>query len=244
MGRMGGRQSATDLTAIEDALRAQWSLLRRWVGELDDTARSTPSVLGHWTVADLVAHLGRAMDALAVAQPAPAGTVPLSLGEYVGTYATRADEISDVTQDLAARIRNAPLQAVDAMAEAAFAQVLVLRALAPDPVIQARRAPILLSEMLLSRLIELVVHADDLTRSTAVAGRAPLHEPAVRLVADALLEIAVDRGGWNVEIVDPMAWIRLACGRVPFDVEALSRALQPVYTSDSLPDLGAVLPLL
>ena len=241
---MGGRQSAADLTEIEDALRAQWALLRRWVGQLDDASRIAPTILGAWTVEDLVAHLGRAMDALAAAQPAPAGTVPLSLGEYVGTYAGRAQEISDITHDLAQRIRTDPLPAVDAMAEAAFAQLLVLRGLAPDPVIQARRAPILLSEMLLSRLIELVIHGDDLARSTTVAGPAPLHPPAVRLVADALLEITVDRGGWLVEIVDPLKWIRLACGRVPYDVNSLARALQPVHTSDSLPDLGSLLPLL
>ena len=240
---MGGRQSANDLTVIEDALREQWGVLRRWVGGLSDAALSAPTVRAHWTVEDLVAHLGRAMDALAAAQPAPPGTVPLSLSEYVGGYSHRTQEATEATQD-SGRIGATSLQAADAMAEAAFAHVLTLRNLAPDPVVQARRAPVLLSEMLLSRLIELVVHADDLMRSTAVAGPAPLHEGAVRIVADTLLEIAVDRGGWNVEIVDPMAWIRLACGRVPFDVAALSRALQPVYTSDSLPDVGAVLPLL
>ena len=229
---------------IEDALREQWALLRGWVGQLDGSTRVSPTILGEWTVEDLVAHLGRAMDALAAAQPAPAGTVPLSLGEYVGTYSGRAQEISDITRDLAQRFRTDPLPAVDAMAEAAFAQLLVLRGLGPDPVVQARRAPILLSEMLLSRLIELVVHADDLARSTALAVRAPLHATAVRLVAEALLEITVDRGGWLVEVVDPMEWIRLACGRVPYDVETLARALQPVHTSDSLPDLGAALPLL
>ena len=241
---MGGQQSAADLTEIEDVLRAQWRRLRQWVGQLDEASRQRPSVLGGWTVEDLVAHLGRAMDALAVAQPAPSGTVPLSLGEYLGSYHRRAHEIADVTKELAASIRRDPLTAVDGMAEAAFAQTLVLRSLASDPVVQARRGPILLSEMLVSRIIELVVHGDDLARSTALAGPGPLDDRAVRLVAEALLEVAVDRGGWNVELISPLAWIRLACGRVPFSVDAVAEALQPVYTSDSLPDLGSVLPLL
>lgn len=241
---MGGQQSATDLTAIEDVLRRQWLLLRRWMGQLGTSTARMPSVLQGWTVEDLVAHLGRAMDALAIAQPAPAGTIPLSLAEYLSTYQRTAHQTADQTTELAASIRRDPLRAVDGMAEAAFAQLLVLKSLGPDPVVEGRRGPILLSEMLITRLIELVVHGDDLVRSTALAGPRPLDEEAVRLVAEALLEVAVDRGGWDVQIVSPLAWIRLACGRVPFDVDAVAASLEPTYTSDSLPDLGSVLPLL
>ena len=241
---MGGQQSATDLTAIEDVLRRQWLTLRRWLGHLGGPARLLPSVLEGWTVEDLIAHVGRAMDALAVAQPAPAGTVPLSLGEYLNSYQRSAKQIADLTTELAVSIRQDPLRAVDGMADAAFAQILVLKSLAPDPVVQGRRGPILLSEMLITRLIELVVHTDDIIRSTTVAGPRPLDEEAVRVVAEALLEVAVDRGGWDVQIVSPLAWIRLACGRVPFDVAAVAASLEPTYTSDSLPDLGSVLPLL
>ena len=90
---------------------------------------------------------------------------------------------------------------------------------------------------------------DDLVRSVhgdkaPLADASPLDPEAVITVAQALLEIAVDRGGWSLEIVDELAWIRLACGRVPFSVDAVAAALQPAYTSDSLPDLGTALPLL
>lgn len=241
---MAGLQSASDLTVIEDVLRAQWLTLRRWVGELDRDARQQPSVLADWSVADLVAHLGRAMDALAAAQPTEPGTVPLSLAEYLGTYPERSREISALTHELAEQISADPLTAVDRMAEAAFAQLLVLRDLAPDPVVQARRGPILLSEMLVSRLVELVVHGDDLQRSIPRAGGSPLADDAVRLVADALLEVAVDRGGWTLEVVDPLVWIRLAAGREPYDVDVLASAVRAVHTSDSVPDLGRELPLL
>ena len=245
---MGGQQSAADLTVIENVFRSQWLRLRDWVGDLDEAARQRPSVLEGWTVAEVVAHLGRAMDALAAAQPAEPGTVPLSLGEYVGQYPDRATQIAEVTRTLAAEIEADPLTAVDRTAEAAFAQLTQLRNLAPDPVVQARRGPIRLSEMVVSRLVELVVHGDDLARSTGRTGpgfgSGPLDEAAVRLVAEALLEIAVDRGGWSLEIVDPLTWIRLACGRVPYDVDVLAAAVQPVHTSDSVPDLGRMLPLL
>src|SRR5690606_28372050 len=118
--------------------------------------------------------------------------------------------------------------------------------LGADPVVQARRGPILLSELVISRVLELVVHADDLIRSThrSLPGQTPLEPEAVTVVADALLEILLDREGWSVEIAEEIAWIRLACGRVPLDASSVGAALRPQHTGDSLPDLGTHLPLL
>lgn len=236
-----------ELVALENLLRAQWLRLRDWVDRLDLAVDTEPSVLAGWTVAELVAHVGRAMDALTPAQPAAPGTVPLTLAEYVGTYPGLAADIQETTRQIAAQIAPDPLPAVERMAEAAFAQLSVLRDLGADPVVQARRGPVLLSTMVTSRLLELVVHADDLVRSTRlVAPRdpGPLEAGAVAVVADALLDVLVDRGGWAVEVVDPIAWLRLACGRVPLDAQTLPAALQPAHTGDSLPDLGTYLPLL
>ena len=247
---MSAPRTLDEVTHLEQTLREQWLALRGWVGRLDADAVAMPSVLAGWTVAELVAHLGRAMDALGAAQPTPPGTVPVTLAEYVGGYPERAQAIADFTRELAVEIADDPLASVDRMTEASFAQLGVLRGLGVDPVVQARRAPILLSEMMLSRLIELVVHADDLLRSTrgapALTGGAPgpLLPAAVTLVSDALLEIAVDRGGWEVEVIDELAWIRLACGRVPYSVESLAAALRPAHTAGGLPDLGNQLPLL
>ncbi|WP_372593194.1 maleylpyruvate isomerase N-terminal domain-containing protein [Actinotalea sp.] len=242
---MGGHLSDADLTRLEATLRRQWRLLRTWVGELDEAMGREPSVLDRWTVAELVAHLGRAMDALAAARPAP-GLTPLTLGEYLGTYPERAEEIAATSSALAEEIRFDPLRAVDEMAAAAFAQVAALRSGSGggDMVVQARRGPILLSEMILSRLIELVVHGDDLLRSLPRTTRSPLDPESVDLVAATLLEVLTDRGGWDLEVVDPIAWIRLAAGRVPFGMDTVSAALATRWTSDSLPDLGSRLPLL
>lgn len=244
---MGGPVDLVELTAIDDALRQQWQRLRRWVGELDDAALSRPSVLPGWDVSQLVAHLARAMGALAGSQPAGPGTGAQSLGEYLGRYPDGAAGIDQRTRDLAAQISPDPLGALDAMAEDAFAQLEVLRELGPDPVVLARRGPIHLSDMLVSRLVELVVHGDDLVRSTgrpARAGDGPVDDRALRMVADALLEVVVDRGGWDLEVVDPLGWTRLAAGRAPYDTDALTAALQARHTSDSVPDLGTMLPLL
>ena len=237
-----GVMPSGELADARTALHAQWDRLRSWVTEVvDDDVADDPSVLDGWSVAELVAHLGRAMEALAVCAPLPDGTVPYTLAEYVGTYLSRAEDIAETTRKLAAEIAHDPLTEIDTRARAAFER---LDELGPaDRVVQARRGPVLLSTMAVSRVLELVVHADDLARSVP-RGPDPVDPGALRLVADALLEIVVARGGWSLEIADARLWVRLATGRQVYDVDQLAIALHPRYTSDGVPDLGRMLPIL
>ncbi|QDW61216.1 maleylpyruvate isomerase N-terminal domain-containing protein [Oerskovia sp. KBS0722] len=234
-----------DLAEATAALRTQWDRLERWLGSLDDTlddAVDQPSVLAGWTVGELVSHLGRAMDALVAAGPVAPGTNPLTLAEYLGTYPERAEQIAQVTRTLDEEIATDRLTAVSGYARRAFAR---LDELAPtETVVQARRGPITLRDMVVSRLIELVVHADDLERSLPGVTEKAVDRGALDLVAAELLRIVVTRGGWSLEVVDPRLWVRLATGRIPYDVDDLARALAPLHTSDSVPDLGRMLPLL
>ncbi|MBX9245701.1 maleylpyruvate isomerase N-terminal domain-containing protein [Actinotalea ferrariae] len=244
---MGGPVDATELTAIDDLLRRQWLRLRGWVAELEPRTLARDSAVPGWTVGLLVAHLGRGFEALAVVQPTAAGTAAQSLGEYVAAYRDGAAEIDRLTRELAERIADDPLRGLDRVAETGLAQVTQLRETAPDPVVRGLRGPIHLSDMLVSRLLELVVHGDDLVRSLDRPVRSddgPLDPDAVRIVAEALLEVVVDRGGWDLEVVDPLGWVRIAAGRVPLDTDALTSAIRARHTSDSVPDLGGMLPLL
>ncbi|MCV2394979.1 maleylpyruvate isomerase N-terminal domain-containing protein [Actinotalea sp. M2MS4P-6] len=242
---MGGPLSADDVAALAALLETQWRRLRAWVELTDAATDPAPSSLPGWSVAELVAHLARAMSALAVCRPAEPGTVPLTLGEYLGTYPDRAEQITAVTRDLAVEIQHDPLRGIDRLSAETFDRLRELRAVGPDPVVQARRAPILLSEMVVSRLVELVVHGDDLVRSRGPwPGPGPLEPGAVQVVSDALLEVLLDRGGWDLEVVDPLAWLRVATGRVPVSVGTVTAALRARSTADSVPDLGSRLPLL
>ena len=185
-----------DVTERADVLRRQWGTLRAWVGNVVAAGDGgAPSILDGWTVADLVAHLGRAMSALAACEPAPAGTVPLTLAEYLGTYAGRAADIDRVTRELAGQIADDPLRHVDALVAEAFARV---DALGPaDVVVQARRGPVLLSTMIASRLTELVVHAEH--RGGGVGGE----------ILDRLVAWSRERGVHDVQLF-------AARGRAPF----------------------------
>ncbi|QTE29777.1 maleylpyruvate isomerase N-terminal domain-containing protein [Pengzhenrongella sicca] len=243
---MTGRSTRADLATASTLLERQWRTLRAWLGRVfaDDPGHvvDAPSALPGYTVVELVAHVGRALNALAVAEPAAPAVTPLTLAEYFSAFHDRSEEVVQSTRELASEIAPAPLAAVDRMAAAAVAR---LAALGPhDRVVQTPRAPILLSDMALSRLIELVVHGDDLDRSVPRFGDHPVDPDALELTAQALLGIVVARGGWSLELRDPLLWVRLATGRLPRGPDRLGDALAPRFTSDSVPDLGRMLPLL
>lgn len=233
----------TDLATAARLLRTQWDVLVEWLDEadLEDDTYDSPSQISGWTVGELVSHLGRSMDALAVTTPVPAGTVPMSFAEYLGTYPNRADEITAVTRELDSAIRDNRVTAIRTHGERALAQ---LDELAGNDVVQARRGPITLRDMVVSRVLELVVHGDDLARSLPGIVGDPVDRNALDLVANELLAIVIARGGWHIEVANPRLWVRLATGRTSYDVDDLARALQPKFTAGGVPDLGRMLPLL
>lgn len=235
-----------ELTTLENLCRAQWLRLRDWVDDRDLALSDAPSALAGWTCAELVVHLGLAMGALTRAQPAPSDAEPLTFARYVSGYPADAEGIAERTRDVAREHRDGPLPTVERQVEEAFAQLGVLRDLGADPVVVTRRGPVRLSTLVLTRLVELVVHGDDLVRSVggAAAGSGPLEPGAVAVVAEELRAALVERGGPDLEVADPQAWMRLACGRVACDTEAVRAALRPRNLGDGLPEVTHLLPLL
>lgn len=241
-----------DLRTLSTALRAQWDLLRAWLEEMEETTgwleglpptEDRPSPLAGWTVADLVAHLGRALAALSSCVAAGPEIEPLSLGDYLAGYSHDAVRTAQAAHELSIKIANQRFQALDGIAENAFAD---LKRLVPrngrDRAVFGLRGPIMLSDLILSRLIELVVHAEDL--APILARPAPVHAAARTLVAQALLDVLRRRTGADVVVGDARAWVLLAAGRLTWPQGVARGAILPASSSDGLPELTDALPLL
>ena len=212
-----------------ELLERQWGALRIWLGRLEPADLSRASVLDGWTVADLLAHLVRSFSTLPAVEPAPADVAPLTLNRYVSGYAAAAADIAEGTRVLAGRL-DEPLAALDRAWAAVPSALAALDDGSRSSVVRAPRGPVRLADFVLSRVIELVVHADDLARS--LGADAPLLPAAVAAVAGALEVAARERTSVPLRPpdADDLAWIRLACGRVdePATADAQRAAWLPL----------------
>jgi hypothetical protein len=198
-------------------LHEQWDALRVWIEEsglLDH--RTEPSVLQAWNVHELVTHVGRSFLALTVLGP-ETRTAPLALGEYVAGYGASAQEIADGTKQLARSFESDLLGGIDHCARLGFRTLDQLH----SEVVSTPRGALRLDDFVATRVIELVVHGDDLARSVPAIAPPPLLEGAVALVVDMLTNAYTDRVGRTPQVDDHMTWVRLATGRAPSDDPAL-----------------------
>lgn len=198
---------------LAGVLAAQLSVVRDWIAALSPADLDTVSVLDGWTVADLVAHLARSGSAMT--QLRPGEVAPLPLGEYVSAYAAAAAEIAEGTRALAVATAGDRLGAIDTAWATGLAALAALGPEDPgDRVVVGPRGPILLSDFVATRLIELVVHADDLGRSVGRPG--PQDQRAVDVVVAALVQIWSDRFPRRPlpALEGDLEWIRQASGRI------------------------------
>lgn len=253
-----------DLAAARAALDAEWALLRPWIVSLPRESYAVPSTLDGWTVGDLVAHLSRSLSPLGALQAAD-GAAPVTIARYVSAYAAAAPAILEGTRELARATSADPLAALD---EAWAAHRPVVDRLTPGEVVLATRGPLRAGDLVATRVLELVVHADDLARSVPDREPPGLDRDALGLVVRVLLGILEERSpGKSVEVrvppygvvqcvagprhtrgtpanvveLDGLTWVRLAAGRVPW-AEAV--AAGDVRASGERSDLAALLPLL
>ncbi len=196
---------------MDDLLRRQWQDLRTWLEDVDALGRAdVPTGLGDWTVGDLVAHLGLGLRLVTGITPAPEGTVPISLREYVAAYPPAATAIAGQTEELQVELGDDVLAGLDRIAGEAFEHLAGIA----TPVVLARRGPITRDDYVLTRLLELVVHGDDLARALD-APRHPGDREAVTTVATVLAVAYGEVTGGPPMVGSPLAWIRLAAGREP-----------------------------
>jgi uncharacterized protein (TIGR03083 family) len=256
----------TEPAAARAAYEAAHVGVRAYLADLPAEAWTRSSVLAGWTVSDLGAHLVLVADSVAALEPAARSARPLSLGEYVSTYPAVAESLAERTRAAAGGPDRSPAQLLDALDERFAEAVLVLDGLGPgDPVVAARRGPTRLGDFLATRVVELVVHGDDLARSCPDVDRPALPSAAERLAVRVLLEALAERApGRSLEVrvppyaavqcvpgprhtrgtppgvveTDPLTWLRLAAGRVGW-----AEAGSAISASGARADLSPYLPL-
>ncbi|MFE9613273.1 sterol carrier family protein [Streptomyces sp. NPDC006012] len=258
------RTRTYDPARTRAAVLAQLGNVREAARTLGPEQLALPTRLGDWTVRELVAHIGMAVTAVGRSldrpePPRPEGT----LLDWPFATSTNAAAIDAFTRQLAER--HPDLGAY--LAEVEQNLGAQLDAHPGTRLLQTNAGALPLTDYLVTRTVELVVHTDDL--NAAVPGLTVPQDrqalaAATRLLADAL---AVRAPGGSTEVrippyavvqcvegprhtrgtppnvveTDPLTWIRLAGGRLAW-ADALADA--KVSASGERADLGGLLPLM
>ncbi|MGH8860868.1 MAG: sterol carrier family protein [Jatrophihabitantaceae bacterium] len=250
------------LAAALDSYAAQCHTLAEWLDALPASRFAAPSVLAGWDVRTVVGHLAGSKAGLDSYLGTRASRRALPVATYVRAYAPAAGEITaasiaatgDATPaELTARLR-APLADHGAVGD--------------STVLDGPRGPITAADFARTRLLDLVVHCDDLSRSVPLAAPVPLERAALADTTRILAELlAAQAPGRSVEVrvppyvavqavpgprhtrgtppnvveTDPVTWLRLATGRTAFADAVASGA---VAASGNRADLSEWLPVL
>ncbi|HLL62911.1 MAG TPA: sterol carrier family protein [Propionibacteriaceae bacterium] len=236
-----------------------------WLRGLDDAAFATRSVLDGWTVRQLAGHLVFAHRTLRESLSRVSTERPLPVHRYVQGYRPNADQIAHASRS-AAEVEDV-LSALDAE----IGRCAETLAGGPPAVALGPRGPIAGEDLVRTRIVELVVHSDDLNRSLPDRDPVPLQRPALAAAVRTLTAIlAGQHPGRSVEVrvppfaavqcgvgdpgpthtrgtppnvveTDPVTFLRLATGRVSW-VEALQAG--QVHASGLRADLSPALPVL
>lgn len=255
-----------DLARARTLFTDGYGRVREWLTGLPGAAWELPSVLPGWSVGDLAAHLALVADSVAALQPADPGTRPLSIARYVAEYAGAAAQVDELTRGMGGSDPAVVWDRMDQRFTAAQARLDELGT--SDPVVAARRGPIRLGDFLATRVVEVVVHADDLARSLPERPAPDPGRQGERLAVRVLLDVLAERApGRSVEVrvpphaavqcipgprhtrgtppavieLTPTTWLRLASGRTTWD-DAVSGG--HVQVSGQRADLAPYLSLL
>ncbi len=276
MANSANRTRSYDPAKVRSALAGQTEALRGVVRELcarPDAAElfDRPTRLGDWNVRLLIAHLGFCLDWLPrhLEQPVPDGA-PLSLVQWVSVTRTAAAAIDAAVQEHAeGAFAGSPAELAKEFDRACDLLLETLER--PEVADPARRfvirfGPILLTDFLVTRLVETVVHADDLAAALDLP-EFPHDRQALAAVTRLLADAFADQvpGGAvelrippyavvqavpgprhtrgtppNVVETDPLTWIRLATGRTSW-ADVVDAKL---HASGERSDLAEYLPIM
>jgi uncharacterized protein (TIGR03083 family) len=245
-----------------DAYAAQAAALADWCAELSAADFARPSVLAGWDLRTLLGHLVGSKEGIAEWLTTRSADKPLAPATYVRAFASAAADIS--AQSIAVTGDHEPAALLDRL-RAPFADPAPTAA---STVLAGPRGPITARDFVQLRILDLVVHCDDIARSVPDRDPPALLRPALARTTRTLAEmLATATPGRSVEVriapfvavqavagpphkrgtppnvveTDPVTWLRVATGRRTF---ADAVADGSIRASGTRADLGPYLPLL
>jgi uncharacterized protein (TIGR03083 family) len=240
---------------------AQWTRVADAVDALPDDRFDLPTGLPGWRVAELVAHLSMCAGLAArwLAEPAPE-RAEASVGPYLLSLSAAASAVDEGTRSFAAGKAPAELRGLVRAAVDSLRDVVV--STDPARVIPTRLGGMRFDDFLATRCVEGVVHGLDLSPAVdpdagalriatrallaALVAKAPGHTVEVRVPPIAAVQCVEGprhtRGTPpNVVELDPVTWVRLAAGRLPW-TEAVADGR--VRASGERSNISPLLPIL
>jgi uncharacterized protein (TIGR03083 family) len=197
-----------------EALVEQGWAIHAWLEELEPDAFGRPSVLSGWDAHALLAHLAQLLEGMLVDLGRPSREAPLENTVLVARYASGAARIE--AREVALAAQHSPQELLDRFAAAldAAEEPLSPGAVLPTSV-GSSEGPVTPADLIATRVVELVVHADDLSRTFADREAVPLLRPALGVASRALAEILATRyPGRSVEVrVPPYAAVQCSAVR-------------------------------
>jgi uncharacterized protein (TIGR03083 family) len=186
-----------------DALVEQGRTVHRWLAALPPEDFARPTVLPGWDVRTLTGHLILVHAGLTRLLGRPSAERPVPTFEFVRRYRRDVAMITEAT--LTATADHTGQQLVDHLGDALDGLEHALSGEAGQPpVIDTPRGPATVGDFIATRIVEVVVHADDLSRSLADREPITLHRAALSRCTRTLAEIlAGQQPGRAVEVRIP-----------------------------------------
>jgi len=192
-----------------DALLAQGHTLHRWIAELSAADFARPSALPGWDIRTLVGHLVLVVGGFDSALARPTTTRPVPAWELVRRYRRDVAVIESRTREVTGDTPGAELVARFAAGLDALADTLAGRL---PTVIESPRGPATVLDFTETRVVELTVHADDLSRSLPDRPAVSIERTALGSASRTLAAILAGQSpGRSIEVrIPPYAAVQ--CG--------------------------------
>lgn len=243
----------------------QLALLVTWLDALEPDDFPRRSALAGWDVRTLLGHVVLVHEGMARALATRTTEPALPLHEYVRAYRRDVAALEAKTRAVTA---DRPIAALIDRLRDTDALTAVVAGVGDRTVLTAGRGPVTVRDWIVGRVVEVVVHSDDFSRSLPDREPVPLHRAALATSVRALAEIlAAQAPGRSVEVrippfvavqavagprhtrgtppnvaeTDALTWLRVATGRADF---AAAVADGRIRASGNRADLAPYLPVL